>query len=117
MNRRQMIAALGGAAAWPLPARGQQAAMPVVGYFSTGSPESDGASFLAAFRQGLAETDYVEGKNVAIEYGWAEFQYEHLPAIAARLVGHPVSAIVAIGGTPTALAAKGSHLDNPDCHL
>ena len=112
-----MIAALSGAAAWPIAVSAQQPSIPVIGYFSTGSPESDAASFLAAFRQGLAETGYVEGKNVAIEYGWAEFQYEHLPAIAARLVGHPVSAIVAIGGTPTALAAKGSHLDNPDCHL
>lgn len=106
LQRREFITVLGSAAAWSLTAHAQQPAMPVIGYFSTGSPQSDAASFLTAFRQGLAETGYVEGKNVAIEYGWAEFQYEQLPAIAARLVRYPVSAIAAIGGTPTALAAK-----------
>jgi len=84
LRRRDFITLFGGAAAWPLTARGQQL-MPVIGYFSTGSPESDAASFLTPFRQGLAETGYVEGKNVAIEYGWGNFQYEQWPAIAARL--------------------------------
>ena len=84
MRRREFIALLGGAAAaWPLPARPQQPAMPVVGYLSTGSVESDTA-FLAAFRRGLAETGYVDGKNVAIEYRFAEFQNERLPSLAAE---------------------------------
>jgi putative ABC transport system substrate-binding protein len=107
MRRRDFIAVLGSATvAWPLTARAQQPPIPVIGYFTTGSPESDAASFLTPFRQGLAETGYVEGKNVAIEYGWGKFQYEQLPAIAARLVRYPVSAIAAMGGAPTALAAK-----------
>ena len=78
----------------------------MIGYFSTGSLASDASTFLPAFRQGMAQTGFVEGRNVAITYGWGEFQYDQLPMIAASLVHHPVVAIAAIGGTPTALVAK-----------
>jgi putative tryptophan/tyrosine transport system substrate-binding protein len=92
-------------AAWPLAARAQQPAMPVIGYLSTGSRESDPVN-LAAFRRGLGEIGYVEGQNVTIEYRWAESHYDRLSAMADDLVRRPVTAIAAIGGTPTALAAK-----------
>ena len=106
IGRRELLAALGGAAAaWPLAARAQPAAMPVVGFLNTRAPSED-AQLLAAFRQGLAETGYVEGQNVTIEYRWAEFQYERLALMAADLVRRPVTAIAALGGTPPALAAK-----------
>ena len=94
-----------GAVTWPIAARAQPVPMPVVGYLSTGSADSDG-TFLVAFRKGLSETGHVEGKNVAIEYRWAEFQMDRLPAMAADLVDRSVAAIATIGGTPTALVAK-----------
>jgi putative tryptophan/tyrosine transport system substrate-binding protein len=104
-RRREFITLLGSAAAWPMTARAQQPAMPVIGYLSTGSRESDPVN-LAAFRQGLGEIGYVEGQNVTIEYRWAEFHYDRLSAMADDLVRRPVTAIAAIGGTPPALAAK-----------
>src|SRR6516225_3660432 len=104
MNRRELIAGLGSAAAWPVAARAQQAAMPVVGFLSPGSPEAD-ALRLSAVQRGLKEIGYVEGQNVAIEYRGARSQYDHLLALAVDLVGRQVSVIVTVG-TPATLAAK-----------
>jgi len=107
IKRRDFLALLGGAASWALPARAQRRAMPVIGYLC---PESPGpfASRLKAFHEGLGEVGYVEGRNVAIDYQWAEGQYKRLPALAADLVAHNVDLIVAPGGAPVALAAKAS---------
>ena len=101
--RRKFLATLGGAAAWPLAARAQQPAMPVVGFFYSGTL-TDVPHFVAAFRQGLKETGFIEGQNVVIEYRSAEDQADPLPALVADLVRRQVALIV--GNTPSALAAK-----------
>jgi putative tryptophan/tyrosine transport system substrate-binding protein len=105
VRRREFIGLLGGAATWPLAARAQQAALPVIGYLGSGSRGSDDFRLLP-FQQGLGEAGFVEGRNVAIEYRWAEGKYERLPALAADLVRRQVSLLVAGSGTTGALAAK-----------
>jgi putative tryptophan/tyrosine transport system substrate-binding protein len=106
MRWREFIGGLGvAAAAWPLAARAQQPAMPVVGYLSSRTPD-DTEHLLAAFRQGLQENGYIEGRNVALEYRWALGQYDRLPAMAAELARKPLAVIVSTGGDPAALAAK-----------
>jgi putative ABC transport system substrate-binding protein len=106
MRRREVITVLAGAAAWTFPARAQpQTTMPVVGYLGPESPQTF-ASRVNAFRDGLAQAGYVEGRNVAIEFRWAEGHYDRLPALAADLVDRQVALLVAPGGAPAALAAK-----------
>jgi putative ABC transport system substrate-binding protein len=105
MQRRAFIAGLGAATTWPFVARAQQPAVPVVGFLSSRSP-NESAAVAAAFRQGLAETGFTVGQNVAIEYRWAEGHYDRLPTLAAELVNLKVAAILAAGGPPSALAAK-----------
>jgi putative ABC transport system substrate-binding protein len=105
MQRRAFITLLGGAAvAWPIGARGQQSALPVVGFIRDGSADAS-ARFAAAFRKGLNETGYIEGQNVTVEYHWLEGQYDRLPALVADLVRRQVAAIATPGNVPS-LAAK-----------
>jgi putative tryptophan/tyrosine transport system substrate-binding protein len=106
IGRRELLAAFGGAAAtWPLAARGQQAAIPIVGFLDGGSPETRRGQ-VASFSRGLNETGYIEGQNVTIEYRWAQDQLDRLPALATELVRRQVSVIAASSGIPAALAAK-----------
>src|SRR5215510_4078598 len=105
MRRREFISLFGSAAAWPLIARAQQPAMPVIGFLSSRSP-GESASIVAAFRQGLRETGFIEGQNVGIAFRWAEGRYDKLPGLASELVSLPVTLLFAAGGPPSAFAAK-----------
>ena len=96
MRRREFIAGLGSAAAWPVAARAQQSTVPVIGLLSPQSADDDYKNFTVPFLQGLKETGYVEGQNVSVEYRYADNQYDRLPALAADLVRRRVAAIVAM---------------------
>jgi putative tryptophan/tyrosine transport system substrate-binding protein len=105
LRRREFIAVLSAATAWPLAARAQQPRLPVVGYVSGGSADAD-TGILVAFRKGLGETGYVEGRNVTVEYHWLEGQYDRLPALMADLVRRRVAVIATPASIPVSLAAK-----------
>jgi putative ABC transport system substrate-binding protein len=105
VNRREFIAGIGVAAAWPFAVCAQQPAMPIIGYLGSASPAT-GAQTLVGLRESLAEAGYVDGRNVTIEPRWAEGQYNRLPAMAAEMVRRQVTVIIATGGTAAALAAK-----------
>jgi putative ABC transport system substrate-binding protein len=112
MKRREFIAGVGSAAAWPAVSRAQQAALPVIGYLGTLSSDDDYKNVTVPFLQGLKETGYVVGQNVAIEYRWAENQFDRLPLLAADLVRRRVALILA-SGTPATLAAKAASTTIP----
>src|SRR6476620_4971733 len=105
MRRREFIGLIGGAAALPFEARGQQGAAPAIGFLSSRSA-GDSAHLVAAFHRGLNESGLVAGQNVEVAFRWADGHYDRLPAFAAELVDRPVAVLVAVGGEPSALAAK-----------
>jgi putative ABC transport system substrate-binding protein len=111
MRRREFIAGLGSAAAWPMVARAQQSTLPIVGFFR-GTPAAGFEDFVAAFRLGLKDTGYIDGRNVTIEYRWADGQYDQLPTLASDLVRRRVAVIVA-SGNAAALAAKAATMTIP----
>jgi putative tryptophan/tyrosine transport system substrate-binding protein len=104
MKRREVITLLGAAAAWPLAARAQQAAMPVIGYIGFGALDNS-VLYLAAFRKGLGDTGFVEGQNVAIEYRWLEGRYDRMPEVTAELARRTVAVIATPGTAPSAVRA------------
>jgi ABC-type uncharacterized transport system substrate-binding protein len=112
MRRREFIALLSGATAWPFVSRAQQRAMSVIGFVSSRSP-GESAVHVAAFREGLSEKDFVEGNNLAIAFRWAEGHYDRLPALCSELVHQGVAVLVAAGGPPSALAAKAATVTTP----
>src|SRR5215217_6725504 len=106
MTRREFITLLGAAATWPLAARAQQPAMPVVGFLISASPSGTYIANVAAALQGLSDAAFIDGRNVAIEYRWANDEYDRLPALAAELAQRQVAVIFATGSIVSAMAAK-----------